>query len=134
MNIRRVRENLHWWVTGLLVVAVVPAFSLAKLPLHIDLSAFLAGYWIGETARSVLGAVILYVVTFPLRRTLLPVWNRYRSEKRRFVFAALFADRGLVLCFTLALAAQTTSQTPLLPRQNPASMASSDLAGSSFWV
>jgi PAP2 superfamily len=91
VGFRRLAQNQHWFVTGLLIAAVIPAFSMAKLPLHIDWQSFLGIYWIGTAIHSIFGAVLLYAASFPLGETLTPVWRRYWREKPRLVFAALFA-------------------------------------------
>lgn len=90
MEIRHLGQNQHWVVTGLLLAALIPAYYLLGLPLQIDWSTFLGIYWIGQTVHSIFAAVLLYIVAFPLKETLIPVWHRYRNEKLRFVLACCF--------------------------------------------
>lgn len=91
MDLRKLGRNQHWFVTGLLALALIPLYSLEHLTLVIDWSSFLGIYWIGTTAQSIFCAVILFVIGFPLEKTLAPVWRRYWQEKPRISFAVLFA-------------------------------------------
>ncbi len=84
-------RNAHWIVTTFLALVLFPAFSLAKLPLRIDWARFLSIYWIHLTATSAAFATFLYLLGFPLRETLLPLWQHYRNQKPRFVVLASFA-------------------------------------------
>lgn len=91
MDFKRVIRNQHWFITCLLIAAVIPLFSTVGLPFQIDWPSFLGIYWIGTAIHAVFGAVLLYIVGFPLRETLAPIWRRCWREKPRLVFAALFA-------------------------------------------
>lgn len=87
---RMALANLHWVITAGLVLALVPAFSAAKLPFRVNWSGFVMIYWVGLTARSVFFAVLLYSASFP-RKTIVPFWRRCCKQKPRFAFLALFA-------------------------------------------
>jgi hypothetical protein len=84
-------RNAHWIVTALLALALLPAFSLAELPLRINWPRFLSMYWIHLAATSVAFATFLYLLGFPLKDTLLPLWRHYWGQKPRFVVLAVFA-------------------------------------------
>src|SRR5579885_2815752 len=84
-------RNAHWIVTALLALALLPAFSLAALPLRINWPRFLSMYWIHLAATSVAFATFLYLLGFPLKDTLLPLWRHYWGQKPRFVVLAVFA-------------------------------------------
>lgn len=82
--------NMHWLVTALLAIALIPAFRLAGLPLRVDWTRFLSMYWVHLSATSALFAVFLYLIGFPLRETVLPLWRHYRNQKARLVVLAVF--------------------------------------------
>lgn len=90
-SLKRAVRNLHWVVTAILSVALVPAFHLVKLPIRINWSGLLTTYCIGLGNRSIIAGSFLYVIGFPLRETLVPVWQHYLRQKPRFVILALFA-------------------------------------------
>jgi len=90
-SLRRAAGNLHWVVTAILAAALAPAFHLAKLPIRINWSLLLSAYCLGLGTRSIIAASLLYVIAFPLRETLLPVWQHYCAQKPRFIVLALFA-------------------------------------------
>ena len=54
-----------------------------------------SAYWGGLSARAVFCAVLLYIIGFPLSRTLRPMWLRYLSQKPRFLILLLFAGAML---------------------------------------
>jgi len=88
---KRLSRNLHWAMTALLVLAFVPALRLAGLPLRLDWETFLTVYWISLALRSICVAILFYVLGFPVRETLVPLWERYRRQKLRLLVVAAFA-------------------------------------------
>lgn len=90
-SIMRAARNLHWVVSTILIVSLVPASRLAGLPLHINWTGFFSDYWAGLMIRSIFAATILYVVGFHLRETLIPLFEHYWRQKPRFLVLALFA-------------------------------------------
>lgn len=66
----------HFVATGFLMLALFPALIVAKLPLRFDWPHFLKTFWLGLTIQSAFFACLLFVVGFPLRETIHPVWAR----------------------------------------------------------
>ena len=90
-SLRRIARYCPWVVTVSLAAALAPAFHLANLPLRINFSGLLSMYFIDLGERSIFAASLLYVIGFPLRETLAPMWQRYRRQKPRFIVLALLA-------------------------------------------
>jgi hypothetical protein len=86
--------NLHWVVTVVLALALVPGFRMTGLPLRFNWIFFLARFWIGLTAQAVCAAALLYLLVSPLRRNLQLLVEHYRARPLRLIVLALF---GLVL-------------------------------------
>jgi hypothetical protein len=79
--ITRVLSNLHWLLTAAFLLALLPLFHRARLPLSIDLAEMAGAYWVGTCVRAVFCAVLLYVLCFPWSATVVPVWRRFRESK-----------------------------------------------------
>ena len=77
-------------MTAFLILALLPALHRAGLRFSIDWADFLKLYWVGQAMRSAAAAAVLYVIGFPLRETLIPLWNRYWRHKGRFLVVAVF--------------------------------------------
>jgi len=86
----KLRQDVHWLATLLLAAGLVPAFLLLKLPFRFAWMNFLSSYWISLTLQSIPVAVLLYLVGFPARQTLGPLWDRYRGQKLRIVGLIVF--------------------------------------------
>jgi hypothetical protein len=82
---RRAIANLHYGVTAVLAISLLPALKAAGLPTKIDWPRFLLGYWVGLGVASLFWACLLCVVGFPTKDTILPIWSRYKQEKGRFL-------------------------------------------------
>jgi PAP2 superfamily len=83
--------DFHWIASLLLVIVVVPAFVLLKIPLSVNWERLVTIYWVGLSLRSVAFAAVLMVVGFPPDQTLRPVWKHYKQQKARFAFLVVFA-------------------------------------------
>jgi hypothetical protein len=83
--------NTHWILTVFFILALIPAFRAAHLPLAVSWQRLLSAYWGGLAARAIFCAVLLWVIGFPLERTLKPLYARYMSQKARFLFLFPFA-------------------------------------------
>jgi hypothetical protein len=64
---------------------VVLLSVLAKLPLSLDRTGFASAYGVGLAARSICVATFLYVLGFPLKDTLQPVWIHYWRQNPRLL-------------------------------------------------
>jgi hypothetical protein len=84
-------QHLHWIVSGVLAVALVPVFMAVKLPLRINWPVLTLVYWVGVMSQSIFAAALLYVIGFPLQETLLPLLEHYKRQKPRVIFLAIFA-------------------------------------------
>jgi len=108
----KIRENLHFGLSLLLALALIPALAWQKLPIRFDWSAYFAAYWVGLAIQSIFLAVLLYLLGFPSRQTIDPFWQRYRSQKLRLLFLVplgveffwLFRPGVSILLFVDALA------------------------------
>jgi hypothetical protein len=87
--LRIIGEKAHLVLTVLGVACLMPAFAAAGLPLQFDWPHFLKTFWLGLTIQSAFFACLLYVVAFPRRETIQPVWEQYRKQKARFLILAL---------------------------------------------
>jgi len=87
--LRTVGEKSHLGVTVLLALGLPLALMAAKLPLKLDWPHFLRTFWVGLIIQSAFFACLLYVAAFPLRKTIQPVWMRYRKQKLRFLILGL---------------------------------------------
>ena len=83
--------NLHWIITVLLAIGLLPACLLVHLHLRIDWANLLFVYWVSFGTQSIFVAVFLYVVGFPLRNTVLPMAQRYAKERFRILALLVFA-------------------------------------------
>jgi PAP2 superfamily len=88
---RSAARNLHWAITIILVIGLIPAFHLARLPFRVNWEGFLSAYWMGLSVQSIFAATLVYVMGFPLRKTLIPLWGHYWRQKVRFLVLAIFA-------------------------------------------
>ena len=111
-------------MTILLLIILVPALRAAKLPLDFEWAHFFQTFWLGLAVQSMVSASALYVIGFPFRETLHPLWERYRRQKLRFLFLVplcallyfLYGLWGMILLSVVALAifefADRTRDTP----------------------
>lgn len=91
---RFLRENGHYGLTLLLAAALTPALFLLRIPVRFAWNILL-GDWLGLCLQSVFFAVLLYLLGFPLRKTIVPVWNRYRHDRGHLLL--LFLVLSVVL-------------------------------------
>ena len=89
-HLKIVVRNLHWIITAALLLGLVPAFHYAGLPLSFNWPRLLTVFWVSLFFRSVFVAVFLCILGFPLKETLLPLWERYRKDRGRLVLGVLF--------------------------------------------
>ncbi len=77
-------SEAHFWVTGLMAVALIPVLRAARLPLRFDWPHLLQA-WVGLMFQAVFLACVLYVIGEGYRDTLRPVLLRYWKDKRRLI-------------------------------------------------
>ena len=82
MQETRGTRHLHWFISGLLLLGLVPAFLLLHLPFVFAWGTFVGAFF-GFTLQSLLLALLLYLVGFPRRVTLAPMLRRYLDQKAR---------------------------------------------------
>jgi hypothetical protein len=86
--------HVHFCLTGLMAVALIPALHAARLPLRFDWPHLLEA-WVGLMFQATFLACVLYVIGGPLRVTLRPVLFRYWNDKRRLILLVpLLAELG----------------------------------------
>lgn len=87
---RKVAGNLHYVVTALLAIAAIPAIHRLELPMRLDWRNMLVFYWVGLGTKSILRALLLCLLSFPLSITIAPFLQRCRKQKARVLFAPAF--------------------------------------------
>jgi hypothetical protein len=97
-------ESAHVGITVLLAVLLGPAMHALHLPVRFDWGLLLQTFWVAFSVQSIFAAILLYVLGFPLRETLKPMWARYWSDKRRLVLLFPFLLFLYLLCAVWALA------------------------------
>ena len=90
-GVERTRAEGHYFLSCLLPIAVVPAFSAAGLHLAINWQRLIPLYWVGLAARSILAVVILALIGLPSRLTIKPVWAHFSAQKPRLIIFGVFA-------------------------------------------
>lgn len=75
----------HFVVTALLAAAFVPALFVSRLPVKLDWAVLLNTYWIGFAFQAMFFATLLYVIQFPAKDTIGPLWSRCQHDKRRLL-------------------------------------------------
>jgi PAP2 superfamily len=99
-------DQVHFVLTGLMAVALIPALHAAHLPLRFDWAHLLQA-WVGLMFQAIFLACALYIVAGGYRNTLRPVLLRYWRDKRRLILLApLMAE--LTYLFGAAVAAVVT--------------------------
>ena len=97
-------ENVHYWATGILVLALVPLLRRFNLPTSFDWAGLAFTYWVLLTAKSIFVATLLYLIGFSPVETVAPVVERFRREKMRILLVLVyFVVLGWALTWTKAL-------------------------------
>lgn len=95
------RSHVHFYLTGIMALALIPAMAAARLPLQFDWTRLLQA-WTGLMFQSIFLACVLYVVGGGYPATARPVLLRYWNDKRRLILlAALLAE--LIWLFNLVV-------------------------------
>ena len=71
-------------------MAFVPGLLVSGTPLKFNSFSVLSTYWVGLAFQSIFLAWLLYVIQFPARETIKPLWFRYGQDKRRLVLLVPF--------------------------------------------
>jgi len=92
-KLRRIsqRRNTHWALSALFLIGLVSGFHQLRLPFNVNWERMFSAYWGGLAVRAMFCTVLLYVIGFPLDRTVKPLWHRYLSQKPRFLVLVLFS-------------------------------------------
>src|SRR3981081_4468636 len=102
-TLRKIVPNLHYACTALLAILAVPAIQHLHLPAHLDWRGNLV-FYVTLGSRSLLYAMVLCGLAFPLRESFGLFWARYRKEKLRILVALVFLVLlHRVLPFTTAI-------------------------------
>ncbi len=108
-------HNLHWLVTAILALAVVPTFRMARLSLRINWAFLFVNFWIGLASQAIFAAALLYLLVSPVRRDLRYLAGHYRAQPVRLVILTLLAvvlirelgwEYGLILVVALIALAE----------------------------
>ena len=110
-TLRKIAPNLHFACTIVLAILAVPAIQRLHLPSHVDWRGNLPFYWLALGSQSLLYAMAFCGLAFPWRDSLGLFLARYRKQKLRILFAAVFL---LLLCRVLPLTAAILSAAKTL--------------------
>jgi hypothetical protein len=83
-------RDLHYWITALLALALIPCLRKLDLPVNFAWAKLASAYWIVLAAQSIFVASLLYVIGFRGEETFAPVVQRLRREKVRILFVVIF--------------------------------------------
>jgi hypothetical protein len=83
-------HQLHWLLSGLLIIGLIPLFIILSLPLRFAWRTFVGSFF-GFTLQSVLLGIVLVIVGFPAREILGPLVSRYAAQKARLPALSAFA-------------------------------------------
>jgi hypothetical protein len=98
------RGYLHYLLSGILVVLLVPLFGLRQLPLRFDWLNFLTTYWISLGIQSIFLASLLVLLLDGREDLFKSIWNRYWSKKPRLIILCVtFAESAWLVGLTMAL-------------------------------
>lgn len=84
-HLKGVGYRSHFVVTALLAAAFIPALFVSRLPVKLDWAVLLNTYWIGFAFQAMFFATLLYVIQFPAKDTIGPLWSRCQHDKRRLL-------------------------------------------------
>lgn len=80
----------HYWISLLLLLAMVPVLRSGKLPLRFDWVTLGIAYWFLLAAQSIFVAVLLCLIGLPGEQVLRPFLVRYRKNPVRLIPLLLF--------------------------------------------
>ncbi|HEV2423998.1 MAG TPA: phosphatase PAP2 family protein [Terriglobia bacterium] len=99
-------SQVHFYLTGVMALTLIPALKAARLPLQFDWTRLVQA-WTGLMFHAIFLACVLYVIAGGYNATLCPVLLRYWKDKRRLILLVpLLAE--LLWLFTPAVAAVVT--------------------------
>jgi hypothetical protein len=84
-------RHLHYWISALLAMAVVPLLRHFQLPRRFDWPGLVRLYWLLLAERAIFAALILFLIGFP-PTSWLPVFRRLWRDKLRLVILLIFSS------------------------------------------
>jgi hypothetical protein len=112
----------HYWISLLLLLAMVPLLWRENLPLKFDWITLGVAYWSVLAAQSIFVAVLLCLIGLPAEQVLKPFVARYRENPLRLIALVLFLVILVGLTGwlrTLVLSVDTMALLELRNRQKP---------------
>ena len=97
----------HYWISLLLLLAMVPLLQRENLPLKFDWITLGIAYWFVLAAQSIFVAVLLCLIGLPVEQVLRPFVASYRERPLRLIPLMLFI--GALIVFTGWLRAMVLS-------------------------
>jgi len=88
----------HYWISLLLLLAIVPLLRRENLPLKFDWITLAIAYWVLLAAQSIFVAVLLCLIGLPTDQVLRPFVARYRETPLRLL--ALFFFLAILVALT----------------------------------
>jgi|ERR1700722_2801039 len=83
-------RNWHYWISLVLLAAVVPVLRSQHLPVRFDWVTLGVGYWVVLAAQSVFAAALLALLGLPREWALQPFLARYREKPLLLVLWVIF--------------------------------------------
>jgi hypothetical protein len=96
--LRNTLKESHYWLSGLLAVALIPALKRLGLPVGFDWGRLIVSYWLVLAAQSVCLAVLLLFADSPAR-VFRCFWQRLRRNRLLIVLVVIYF---VVLALTLS--------------------------------
>lgn len=98
------QSSLHYWLTGILAICVIPLLRALNLPTHFDWLRLMVAYWVLLAARAIFVAAILYWIGISSNISFRPAIHLLQTEKLRVAAILIyFAILLVALSWTWAL-------------------------------
>lgn len=87
---KTIGQYFHYWVSALLVLALVPALKHLHIPVRFDWERLVSLYWLVLSAQAIFVAALLFGLGVPCDQGLKPFWHRLLNQKFRIVFILIY--------------------------------------------
>jgi len=82
--------KIHYWVTALLALAVIPLLIRFHLPTRFDWIGLAIAYWLSLATKALFMATFFALIGFSPARTVAPLLERLRREKIRILLLVVY--------------------------------------------
>lgn len=115
-------RSAHYWISTILLVAVLPLLCGLHLPLSYDWNFFLPVYWLVLPVESAFCAVLLLLLAVPWKSTGAPLLHRMQKQPLRIICVATYFLALLIalsLLKALVITITTIALLELVERTKP---------------